>query len=521
MEKGYLAIVLHAHLPFVRHPEYEESIEENWLFEAMTEVYIPLLLTLDSLVEEGIDYRLTFSLTPTLASMLLDPFLQSRYLNRIGRLIELAEKEMERTKSQPEFHALACMYHRRFHLARTAFVERYKRNLVQAFKKLQDLGKIEIIASAATHGYLPLLSVNPSAVKTQIRIGVEHYRTAFLRDPKGFWLPECGYYPGVDDLLGEQGIRFTILETHGITHADPRPKYGVHAPILCPSRVAVFGRDPESSKQVWSSVEGYPGDYDYREFYRDIAYDLPIEHLTPYMHRDGIRTDTGIKYYRVTGKTDEKQLYVPEWAERKAEIHAGNFMFNCEKRIEYLASVMGRKPIIVAPYDAELFGHWWYEGPVWLGHLIRKIAREQETLRLITLSEYLEKYPINQMATPGASSWGHKGFSEVWLNGKNDWIYRHLHRAAERIEKVEKRHPRARSLLARAFRQARREFLLAQASDWAFMINSEYASRRVTTHLLRFNRLCDQIDRNEIDDDWLSVLENHDNIFSASILSRA
>ena len=266
MEKGYLAIVLHAHLPFVRHPEHEESIEENWLFEAMTEVYIPLLLTLDSLVEEGIDYRLTFSLTPTLASMLLDPFLQSRYLNRIGRLIELAEKEMERTKSQPEFHALACMYHRRFHLARTAFVERYKRNLVQAFKKLQDLGKIEIIASAATHGYLPLLSINPSAVQTQIRLGVEHYHTVFLRKPKGFWLPECGYYPGVDELLGEQGIRFTILETHGITHADPIPKYGVHAPILCPSGVAVFGRDPESSKQVWSSAEGYPGDHDYREF---------------------------------------------------------------------------------------------------------------------------------------------------------------------------------------------------------------------------------------------------------------
>ena len=199
-------------------------------------------------------------------------------------------------------------------------------------------------------------------------------------------------------------------------------------------------------------------------------------------------------------------------------------MFNREKQIEYLASVMGRKPVIVAPYDAELFGHWWYEGPVWLGHLIRKIAREQKTFRLITLSEYLEEYPINQLATPAASSWGHKGFSEVWLNGKNDWIYRHLHRAAERIENVEKRHWRARGLLARAFRQARRELLLAQASDWAFMISSgamvEYASKRARTHLLCFNRLCED-HRDEIDEDWLSAVENHDNIFSTRILSRA
>jgi 1,4-alpha-glucan branching enzyme len=525
MEKGYLAIVLHAHLPFVRHPEYEESIEENWLFEAITEVYIPLLLTLDSLIEEGVDYRLTFSLTPPLASMLLDPFLQSRYLGRIGRLIELAEKEMERTKSQQQYHPLARMYHERFLRARTSFVERYQKNLVEAFKKLQDLGKIEIIASAATHGYLPLLSVNPSAVRAQIRVGVEHYQAVFGRKPRGFWLPECGYYPGVDELLAEQGIRFTILETHGITHADPRPKYGVHAPLVCPSGVAVFGRDPESSKQVWSSVEGYPGDFDYREFYRDIAYDLPLEYLKPQMHHGGIRTDTGIKYYRVTGKTNEKQLYVPAWAERKAEMHAGNFMFNREKQIEFLASVMGRKPIVVAPYDAELFGHWWYEGPLWLGHLLRKIAREQNTIRLITLSEYLEEYPIDQLAVPAASSWGHQGFSEVWLNGRNDWIYRHLHHAAERLEKAEEQNPRARGLLGRALLQARRELLLAQASDWAFMINSgsmvEYASKREKTHLLRCNRLCDQIDRNEIDQGGLSALEEYDNIFSADILSKA
>lgn len=527
-EKGYLAIILHAHLPFVRHPEHEDFLEEYWFYEAITETYIPLLLQLEDLIEEGVNFRLTFSMTPTLVSMLLDRFLQSRYLRRLERLIGLAEKEIQRTKSQPEFQALAIMYHNQFLRAHDAFIKRYDRDLVQAFRRLQDLGYVEIIASAATHGYLPLLSINPSAVRTQIRVGVGHYRQIFGQNPKGFWLPECGYYPGVDQFLREQGVRYTILETHGITRAVPRPRYGVYSPVYCPSGLAVFGRDPESSKQVWSSSEGYPGDYDYREFYRDIAYDLDMEYIKPYIHRDGIRIDTGIKYYRITGRGNHKEVYVPEWAEKKAGIHAGNFLFNRERQIEYLSSVMDRKPIVVAPYDAELFGHWWFEGPIWLNFLIRKIAFNQKTIRLATPSEYLEEYPVNQVATPSMSSWGHKGFNEVWLNGSNDWIYRHLHRAADLMERLSVGHSRARGLTKRALNQAARELLLAQASDWAFIINSktmvEYAVKRTKNHLLRFHDLYRQIEERKIDGAWLSSLEYQDNIFpeiSAKILNQS
>ena len=518
MPKGYLAIIFHAHLPFVRHPEHQDSLEENWFYEAVTEVYIPLLLVLENLVEEAVDFRLTFSFTPTLISMLLDPFLQSRYLRRIERLIALAEKEIERTARQPDIHRLARLYHQRFLSLRDAFLNRYDRNLVKAFRRFQELGKIEILGSAATHAYLPLLSVNPSAVQAQIRTGIEYYEQVFGRRPKGFWLPECGYFPGVDRMLREQGIRFTILETHGVTRAEPRPKWGVYAPIYCPSGLAAFGRDPESSRQVWSSVEGYPGDFDYREFYRDIAYDLDIDYLRPYVHPDGIRFDTGLKYYRITGKTDHKEPYVPEWAESKAETHAGNFIFNRQKQVEYLASGMDRKPLIVAPYDAELFGHWWYEGPAWVNHLVRKMARDQGSLRLITLSEYLEEYPLNQVATPAVSSWGYEGFNDVWLNGRNDWIYRHLHRAADLMEKLQGQSPPGR-LTLRALAQAKRELFLAQASDWAFMIHSgamaEYATRRTKRHLLRFYRLSEQIQNRAINERLLRGWEMQDNIFSS------
>ena len=268
-------------------------------------------------------------------------------------------------------------------------------------------------------------------------------------------------------------------------------------------------------------MEGYPGDNDYREFYRDIAYDLDVDYLKPYLHPGGTRIDTGLKYYRVTGKTDRKEVCVPERAERRAQTHAASFIFNREKQVGHLASIMNRKPIIVAPYDAELFGHWWYEGPTWLNYLIRKVARVRDTLRLITLSEYLEKYSVNQVAILSGSSWGYQGFNDVWLNASNDWIYPHLHKAADLMEKLVESHPRAGGLTLRALNQAGRELVLAQASDWAFMISSgttvEYATRRTKTRLMRFERLAHQIQDAAIDESWLSAIESQDNIFPFDI----
>jgi 1,4-alpha-glucan branching enzyme len=525
MKPGYLALVLHAHLPFVRELDHEESLEQNWLFEAITETYVPLLLVLDDLVQDGIDFRLTFSITPTLASMLSDPLLQSRYVARLERLIELAEKEVARTGSDPQFAPLARMYHALFTRIHDAFVLRYRKDLLGEFRRLQALGYIDIMASAATHAYLPLLLVNESAVNAQIKVGVEHYRRTFRRTPTGFWLPECGYSPGLDTFLDEEGIRFTILETHGITRADERPRYGINAPIYCPSGVAAFGRDPDCSRQVWSASEGYPGDYDYREFYRDIGHDLDHDYIRPYIQPDGTRMDTGIKYHRITGKGNYKDPYVPEWAERKAEIHAEHFLEERIKQIGRLEDLMDRSPVMVAPYDAELFGHWWFEGPRWLDHLIRKIAARQDTIRLVTLSEYLKEYPVNQTATPCMSSWGSNGFNEVWLNGKNDWIYPHVHTAGAMMEDLAAPSPALRGPALRAVNQAARELLLAQASDWAFMINSgnmaDYAGRRLKSHLDRFHRLDDQIERSRVDEKWLETIENQDNIFSGIELAAA
>jgi 1,4-alpha-glucan branching enzyme len=514
---GYLALVLHAHLPYVRDPDDEEVLEENWLFEAITESYVPIVLLLERLLEDHIEFRLTISLTPTLASMLLDPLLQARYIKKLDKTIELAEKEIARTAPLPDFQPLARLYHQRLVQVREAFVERYDKDLVRALRHFQTLGKVEILASAATHGYLPLLSTNESAARAQIGVGVKHYRQVFGRKPEGFWLPECGYYPGIDRLLAEHGIRYTILETHGVTRADRRPRYGVFAPILCPSGVAAFGRDPDSSRQVWCSKVGYPGDFDYREFYRDLGHDGDLDYVRPYIHPSGLRVDTGLKYYRITGPGDHKEPYVPEWAEHKVSLHAEHFLAERIRQVQEMSPAMDRPPLVVAPYDAELFGHWWFEGPRWIDYLIRKAALDQDTIRLVTLSEYLNQWPDNQVATPCLSSWGRNGFNEVWLNPETDWIYRHLHSGAAVLEKLITRHRRSTGLTRRALNQAGRELLLAQASDWAFMINSgtmkEYAIRRARGHLVCLNRLHQQIDAETIDQSWLENLESRDDPF--------
>ena len=516
-EKGYLALVLHSHLPFVRHPEYNEFLEEDWLYEAITETYIPLINVFDSLLADGADFRLTLSLTPTLITMLTDPLLQQRYLRHVNKLIDLAQTEMQRTKSEPVFHTLARMYYDLFLNVRSIFKEKYGLNLVTAFRKFQDLGKLEIITSAATHGFLPLME-NKKAVRAQLLVAIELHTKHLGRAPRGFWLPECGYYEGLDELLKEAGIRYFFTDSHGVFHAAPRPKYGAYAPVFCRSGVAAFGRDIESSKQVWSSIEGYPGDYNYRDFYRDIGFDLDFDYVKPYLHPDGRRVNLGIKYYRITGKSHHKEPYNRQWALDRAVEHAGNFLYNRTKQIEWLSGMFqDRKPIIVAPYDAELFGHWWFEGPDWVNSLIRKIVFDQDAVRLITPMEYLAENPVCQVATPSQSSWGNGGYAEVWLDGSNDWIYPHLHKAVDRMIELAQAFPHAEGLLLRALNQAAREVLLAQSSDWAFIMktgsHAEYAVRRIQEHVHRFTMLYEHIKSNHIDETWLGDIEYKDNIF--------
>ncbi|MBA2341505.1 MAG: DUF1957 domain-containing protein, partial [Pyrinomonadaceae bacterium] len=357
MPTGFFSLILHAHLPFVRHPEHPEFLEEDWLYEAITEVYLPLLYVFSNLARSGFSPRLAMNLSPPLCEMLADPLLQTRYTRHLENLLALAEKEVERTRREAtEFHPAAVAYRESLNAAWTLWNERYNRNILRGFNDLQAAGVLEIITCGATHGFLPLIST-PEARRAQVEVAVNNYRKHFARHPRGIWLPECAYEPGVETLLAEYGLEYFIADTHAILYGEPRPRYGVHAPIRCPNGVAVFARDMETSQQVWSSVVGYPGHADYREFYRDIGWDAPLEYLLPHLHADGERRHLGLKYHRVTGRDvplADKQPYHPRLARERAATHAAHFV---DERIKQCArqraALDGRRPLISSPYDAE------------------------------------------------------------------------------------------------------------------------------------------------------------------------
>ena len=518
MSIGYLALVLHAHLPFVRHPESDFVLEEEWLFEAITETYVPLITMFEGLKQDGIDFKITMSMTPPLVSMLRDPLLQERYDDHLTKLEELIELEAERNVHTGHLRYLAETYAKEFNHVRQIW-EKYDRDLVKAFKKFQDSNNLEIITCGATHGYLPLMKMYPEAVWAQIQVACESYAEHFDRPPNGIWLPECAYYEGLERMLADAGLRYFLTDGHGILYARPRPRFGAYAPIFTETGVAAFGRDHESSQQVWSSQVGYPGASEYREFYRDLGWDAEYEYIKPYIMPNGQRKNVGIKYHKITGKglgLSDKEWYDPYWAREKAAEHAANFMFNRERQVEHLHDIMHRPPVIVSPYDAELFGHWWYEGPWFLDYLFRKSWYDQNTYEMTNLADYLRNNPNQQVSRPSQSSWGYKGFHEYWLNETNAWIYPHLHKAAERMIELAKREP-ADELELRALNQAARELLLAQSSDWAFIMRTgtmvPYAVRRTRSHLVRFNKLWEDIRMGKIDSGWLVKVEAIDNIF--------
>jgi 1,4-alpha-glucan branching enzyme len=519
MNKGFLSIILHAHLPYVHHPEHESFFEENWLFEAITESYLPLLGVLDRLQKDRVDFRLTLSLSPTLITMLCDELLQKRYLKHLNKLIELAEKEIIRTRNQAEYQKLARLYRRFFVRTRHTYQTIYQGDLLSAFKAHHTAGKLELITTAATHGFLPLLNISETAVRNQVEVGIETFKTHFDFAPAGFWLPECGYYPGLENTLKNAGISYFFVDSHGLTDATEPPRNGVYTPMDCGNGVAAFARDPYSSRQVWSAQEGYPGDDDYREYYSDIGFELEPDYIAPYILEGKTRTHTGIKYHRITPEHEPKRIYHPKQALAKAQQHARDFIIRRQQQYDALRLDRDQEPVIVAPYDAELFGHWWFEGPYFLEHVLRMANEDSNGVQTITCSEYLKQQSTLQVAVPAASSWGDQGYSSYWINESNDWIYPLIQKAGAEMEKLvgELQGLVLSELQKRALNQALRSVLLAQSSDWPFMMKSgttvEYAKKRITDHIARFNYLHDCIRKNRIDERYLAALEIMDDIF--------
>lgn len=513
MRRGHLALVLHAHLPYVRHPERPRQLEEHWLFEAITDCYLPLLGVLRDAADRGSSFRLSLSLSPTLLSMLADPLLRGRYLGYLDRLIRLAEGEGARQGGDPAHRALARYYRARLIRLRDFYLDELHGDLIAAWAALQTAGTLELMTTAATHGYLPLLRSEPAAVRAQLRVAADHAGDLFGCAPAGFWLPECGYYPGLEQEVAAAGFRYCVLDAHGLQQALPPPPWGVHAP-LCAGGVALYGRDPDSAREVWGRTDGYPGHPHYRDYYRDLGFEAGAEVLGDFLPPGVAAGPTGIKYYRVTGGQAPKAPYDPQAALHQAARDAAAFVAG---RRRLLARFPGstRPPVVVAPYDAELFGHWWFEGPAFLDALIRRLDAEFE-LEAVTLGEHLGRYGTAGEVLPAASSWGERGYNAAWLRPETGWVHLELHQAAGELKAlVRRRDPQGGD--DRLLRQAARSLLLAQSSDWTFHMGrgggAAYAESRLRDQLARFRFLTGALRGGGADERRLAALERLDDLF--------
>lgn len=518
MHKNNLNLIFHAHLPFVRHPEYEKFLEEDWLFEAINESYLPMLRMLFRLRNEGLSFRLTFSLSPTLTGMLSDELLKMRFISYLNSRIELGEKEIERTeKTDAIQNGLARTYTDEAAENRRFFLDECHGNILWAFNQLSNEGYIELITTAATHAYLPNYMDTPVAVSAQIEGGVVNHYRAFDKFPEGFWLPECGFYPGLEKLLARSNVKWTSLSSEGFFLAEESAKRGNYAPVKSPEGVHFFARNHYLSSLVWSSTDGYPCDPDYREFYRDIGYDLPWDYVKPYVHEPHVRVFTGFKYWAITGKTADKKPYDPQKAQMKVNLHANNFIYNVKNQGRTIENLIDIDPIHTVSFDAELFGHWWYEGIKWVEQVIRLCA-EDDNVRLMTSSDYLKLGYDIQTMIPAYSSWGHGGFSQVWTdNSSNAWMLRNATKSVERMMEIAKRFPGQKSLKQRFLNQAARETMLLMASDWPYIVynhtSEEYAVKRFKSHVQNLNLVYDNMCKNAVNTEWLVKAERRDNIF--------
>ena len=527
---GKIHLLLHAHLPFVREPEYDRFLEENWFFEAMAETYLPIIQMLRRLQEKGVPGTLNLSVSSALLAMLTDSLLLEKFTRHLHRQMELIEKERERAVGNDDIAPVVDFYYRR----QVALIDTWERDcaceIVPALKQLEDCGKLNLLTCVGTHPFLPAYQSDAQAIRLQLGVTVRAFEEAFGRRPSGLWLPECGYFEGLDRLLAEFGFKYFFLETHGVLLAKPAPKYGVFAPIKTPAGLYCMGREQASSMEVWSRKTGYPGHPEYREFFKDIASERDRNYLGDYFMAGETPIETGLKYWRITG-SEEKQVYRPWNALRLVEDHARLFIANREATVtELLPKMEGNKVSILCPYDAELFGHWWFEGPLFIEKMFERAAASN-TVQMSSLEDTMYYSCDADVHGPIFSSWGEGGFGEVWMNDEVSNAYPLFFRMRGMMEEFrralvarEKKGKNAQTKLFRRFyEQMARELLLFQASDWAFMIHNksaaDYARFRENTH---YRNVCAlyasamtslAMGRKKPDTSLLAKLENQDNLF--------
>ncbi|MCL2067538.1 MAG: DUF1957 domain-containing protein [Treponema sp.] len=519
MECRYvISLVLNAHLPFVREFNGDDDLsqagEEGWFFNALSETYIPLLLMLDRLENDRIPFRLGLSISPLFCQMLGDEHLKKKYLAHIDRQIEFGRSELERNADKGELHKLAELFFNRTVDRKTAFIENYESNILGAIDRYKRKGKIEILASPATHAFLPFQTSSSGAIYAQIETAISCYKQHFGGCPQGFWLPELGWSTAVEPYLRKYNFSYTIVDAHGLIFGKPAPLRGSFYPVKTPGGIFVLGRDFYAARDL----EQMAGDGIYRDNTRDAGYELPPCDISPFLSTEGSRHMTGFKYWQLLARQAQDAVYDPDAARDRAVEHARIFLEDRIARLDEAAKHIGKIPISLCAYNADSFGHFWHEGPLFIEALFR-LASSYRGLQFMTPVEYLYKQDTGafQTSVPEFSSWGFNGYAETWLDASNDWMYRHLIRSMERMTELAERFPDDTGLKERALNQAAREILLAQCSDWPKLLynqdSTEYARNKIEGSLRNFTTIYEALGSNYISTEWLTSLERRHNVF--------
>jgi 1,4-alpha-glucan branching enzyme len=510
MNERFFSLVLHSHIPYVLdHGSWPHGMD--WIYEAAAETYIPVLRAFDSLADEGVAAAANISFTPVVAAQLKDPGFVRGFDEYLRMKVEIARADrawFERT-GNPSL-PLTAFWEEWYDGLLRDFHGRFEEDIIASFRKLEDRGAVEILTSAATHGYLPLLGRDES-VRHQILQGRHTHRQLFGREPRGFWIPECAYRPGydwtppfggaeartrrgVDEILDGAGLGYFFVDAHLLRGGETLGVYAERFPGLktlwetsrkespaptgsgadpytahmaYPSRLPFFARDEATGSQVWSRQMGYPGDGAYLEFHKK--------------HYPG-----GLRYWRITGPGSDlavKDRYDPAAAEARVEAHAAHFAASLESALASRES-----GVVTALYDTELFGHWWFEGPRWLYAVMKKLAAG--TVRPVTASTCLERLPPRSVVALPEGSWGQGGFHWVWLNEDTGWVWKRIYEIEDEARAIEAMPGPANPRLLRQFY---REKFLLESSDWPFLISTgtarDYAEGRAAEHFSRASEI--------------------------------
>lgn len=493
---GCFCLVLHTHMPYVRR-NGAWPVGEDWLYQVMADTYIPLLGMFAQLEDEGLESCAALTVTPVLCEQLADPYIKERFIAYLKTMSTRTGEDIR------DFSYFAD--HERKSLA-DAYLDEYRRKLLAfvtidgdllgALASFEESGLVETIASCATHAFLPGLA-DWRSVRNQIMIGLESHRRHLGVNPAGFWIPECAYREGVEELLEAEGVRYVLVDRSAAPgRPSTRPFY------IGSSRVAAIARSERAHRNAWDEEVGYPTDGRYLDSVK-------------YYH------SSGLHYWKVTGpgvSIEDKEVYQPAPAQERALDHAEHFINDVRDELKASASEgEAAVPLVLASYDTEFFGHGWREGVYWLEITLRSLAR-CSGLRLTTPSLYLDGNPPSARCALAETTWGTDRDHSTWLNEETAWMWRDLDGAQRGLFELAGR-AGAGSLAGRALAQAEREVLLLESSDWPYMVAKdrakEYAIERFRAHLERYRMLAGALEKGELETvrSDIDEIEEVDNIF--------